>query len=210
LLKAFKSQDVVISTTPAHSTQTEISFIDAAVKAGVKRFTLSEFGSNSRNAKGVEIFPFMASKVKVVDYPKSKEETGLTWTALATGTFFDHSTHKSHSCLSVGFYGHDVAKHQATIWDSGDVKFSTTTRTMIGKAFVAVLDNPVETANQYLYVSSFQITMNEFVASLKKVPELTSGTSSMSKGKSGYSWVENCWCRERYGSGWGSWPWPQM
>jgi hypothetical protein len=61
-----------------------------------------------------------------------------------------------------------VAKHKATIWDSGAVKFSTTTRTTIGKAVVAVLANPVETANQYLYVSSFQITMNEFVASLKK------------------------------------------
>jgi hypothetical protein len=89
LLNAFKGQDAVISTTPAHSTQTEISFIDAAVKAGVKRFIPSEFGSNSQNAKGVEIFPFMASKVKVVDYLKSKEETGLTWTALATGAFFD-------------------------------------------------------------------------------------------------------------------------
>lgn len=31
----------------------------------------------------------MASKVKVVDYLKSKEEAGLTWTAIATGTFFD-------------------------------------------------------------------------------------------------------------------------
>jgi hypothetical protein len=61
-----------------------------------------------------------------------------------------------------------VAKHKATIRDSGAVKFSTTTRTTIGKAVVAVLANPVETANQYLYVSSFQITMNEFVASLKK------------------------------------------
>jgi hypothetical protein len=93
----------------------------------------------------------MASKVKVVDYLKSKEEAGLTWTAIATGTFFDlyvlgrtkalhyHSTHYLHSCISVGFYGHDVTKHQATIWDSGDEKFSTTTRATIAKAVGAVL-----------------------------------------------------------------------
>ena len=72
------------------------------------------------------------------------------------------------SCVSVGFYGHDVAKRKATIWDSGDKVFSTTTRATIGKAVTAVLVHPAETANQYLYVSSFQITMNQFVASLKK------------------------------------------
>jgi hypothetical protein len=79
-----------------------------------------------------------------------------------------HSTHYLHSCLSVGFYSHDVAKHKATIWDSGDEKFSTTTRATIAKAVGAVLANPKETAIQFLYVSSFKITMNEFVASLKK------------------------------------------
>jgi hypothetical protein len=32
----------------------------------------------------------------------------------------------------------------------------------------AVLTKPTETANQYLYVSSFELTMNEFVGYLKK------------------------------------------
>ena len=89
LLEAFRSQDAVISITPAHPPETEIAFIDAAVKAGVKRFIASEYGSNSRNAKCVEVFPMSRSKVRVTDYLKSKEETGLTWTAIATGTFFD-------------------------------------------------------------------------------------------------------------------------
>jgi hypothetical protein len=89
LLEAFKGQDAVISTTPAHSPQTEITFINTAMKVGVKRSVPSEFGSNSRNAKGVEVFPMLAPKVKVVDYLRSKEETGLTWTVIATGTFFD-------------------------------------------------------------------------------------------------------------------------
>jgi hypothetical protein len=74
-------------------------------------------------------------------------------------------THYLHSWLSVRVYGHDVTKHKTIIWGSGDEKFSTTTRATIAKA---VLANPKETANQFLYVSSFEITMNEFVASLKK------------------------------------------
>ena len=69
---------------------------------------------------------------------------------------------------SVGFYGHDVTKHKATIWDLGDEKFSMTTRATIAKAVGAVLTNHKEIANQFLYVSSFEITMNELVASLKK------------------------------------------
>src|SRR2546421_9773135 len=79
-----------------------------------------------------------------------------------------HSTHYLHRCPSMGFHGHDVTKHKATTWDSVDEKFSETTRATIAKAVGAVLANPKETANQFLYVSSFWITMNEFVASLKK------------------------------------------
>jgi hypothetical protein len=67
-----------------------------------------------------------------------------------------HSTHYLHGCLSFGFNGHDVAKHKATIWDSGDDKFSAATRATIARAVSAVLANPKETANQFLYVSSFQ------------------------------------------------------
>ena len=70
------------------------------------------------------------------------------------------------------------------------MKFSTTTRATIGKAVAAVLAKPTETANQYLYVSSFEITMNEFVASLKKVTgvdqwdiEHVNGEEQISKGR---------------------------
>jgi hypothetical protein len=86
-VEAFKGQDAVISTTPAHNVETETAFVNAAVKAGVKCFIPSKFGSNSQNAKCVKVFPMIASKVKVVDYLKSKEEAGLTWTVIATGTF---------------------------------------------------------------------------------------------------------------------------
>lgn len=89
LLEAFKGQDAIISTMPAHSTQTEIAFINAAVQTGIKRFIASESGGSSQNAKYVEIFPMLTFKIEVVNYLKSKEETGLTWTAIATGTFFN-------------------------------------------------------------------------------------------------------------------------
>jgi hypothetical protein len=59
------------------------------VKAGVRGFIASHYGGNSQNAKGTELFPLMKSKAKTTDYLKSREQTGLIWTAIATGSFFD-------------------------------------------------------------------------------------------------------------------------
>ena len=57
-------------------------------------------------------------------------------------------------------------------------------------AVAAVLVHSTETVNQYLYVSLFQVTMNEFVASLKKATgvegwgiEHLKGEEQMKKGK---------------------------
>ena len=67
-----------------------INIVDAAVTAGVKRFIPSEFGSNTLNKKVVELFgATMEAKVKVLNHLKEQESTGLTWTGIATGPFFD-------------------------------------------------------------------------------------------------------------------------
>lgn len=69
----------------------------------------------------------------------------------------------------MGFYGHDVARRRTIVWDAGIKKFSTTTRATIAKAVIAVLAKPTGTANQYLCISPFEITMNEFIAALENV-----------------------------------------
>jgi hypothetical protein len=73
-----------------------------------------------------------------------------------------------HSCLTTGFLGFDLQNHKATIYDSGDVAFSTTTRATVGLAVTSVLKHPAETANKYLYISSFEPTANEVLTSLEK------------------------------------------
>jgi len=90
LLEAFKGQDAIISTIATTSAGTQNVIIDAAVKAGVKRFVPSEFGSDTLNAKAMEILPqYFAGKTGAVDYLKTKEKDGLTWTAFVTGPFFE-------------------------------------------------------------------------------------------------------------------------
>lgn len=66
------------------------ALIDAAIKAGVKRFVPSEFGiEKDANDEIIKKAPFMAFKLEVSDYLISKEETGLTWSGIITGGFFD-------------------------------------------------------------------------------------------------------------------------
>lgn len=85
---AFKNQDAVLSLVGGLGTGDQPKFIDAAVKAGVKRFFPSEFGSKL-SKKAAEIFPGFEGKLQVVEYLKAQESKGLSWTAIVNGPFFD-------------------------------------------------------------------------------------------------------------------------
>lgn len=90
LLEALKGQDVVISTiSKAAADVQQKAIIDSAIKAGVKRFIPSEFGSDTRNEKAMKIFPFFKHKLNTVEYLKGKEKEGLTWSAFVTGPLFE-------------------------------------------------------------------------------------------------------------------------
>jgi hypothetical protein len=90
LLEAFKGKDAIISTIATSSAKQQELFIDIAIKAGVKRFVPSNFGSDVRNEKARVILPsFLKGKFDMVEYLKNKEKEGLTWTSFVTGPFFD-------------------------------------------------------------------------------------------------------------------------
>ena len=88
LVTAFTGQHAVVSTIAARATPVQKNFVDAAVQAGVKCFIPSEFGHDTR--KQCDIFPQLAQpKVDVVNYLKTKEVQGLSWTAIINGPFVD-------------------------------------------------------------------------------------------------------------------------
>ena len=90
LLSAFKGQDAVVVAISRLSAHKQKDFIDAAVKAGVKRFVPSEFGGDTENQKALAVLPQLYGKKKeVVDYLKGKEKDGLTWSAFVTGPIFE-------------------------------------------------------------------------------------------------------------------------
>ena len=89
LVAAFKGQDAIIDLAPPNVAAEHIKFIDTAIEAGVKRYIPGEFGSKTEEPRINEAVPAFQAKVEVANYLKSKEETGLTWTGIANGAFFD-------------------------------------------------------------------------------------------------------------------------
>ena len=162
---AFKGQDAVISLVGHAGFEGQKVVVDAAAKAGVKRFIPSEFGSDTANARVCELVPIFNRKRAIIDYTKSKEAEGLSWTGVITGPFLDWG-------LRTGFLGVNLSSHSAKIWDGGSVPFTATNLDTIGKALVAVLSTPElveQSKNTYIYVASLTATQNDILAILEKL-----------------------------------------
>ncbi|KZF22473.1 NAD(P)-binding protein [Xylona heveae TC161] len=161
LVKTLRGQDAVVSTVGGIALSDQKKIIDAAIEAGVKRFIPSEFGSNIWDKKTLELVPVFGKKKDVVEYLRSKESDGLTWTDIITGPFFDWG-------LKAGFLGFDLKSNTATIFDDGNRPFSTTTIATVGTAVANSLARPSQTANKIVYVSSVVTTQNEVLAAYEK------------------------------------------
>ena len=102
LIDAFKGQDAVVSALGRAGLGEEMKMIDASVKAGVKRFIPSEFGSDTKNANATSLIPVFGVKVRTKDHLKAQESKGLSWTAIATGPIFDWVSGLTDGKLSRG------------------------------------------------------------------------------------------------------------
>jgi hypothetical protein len=162
LLSIFKGNDTVISIVGATGIGEQKPYVDAAVEAGIKRFFPSEFGINGQSKAVQEMTPFFAVKEELLGYLVEKEKDGLTWTGLICGVLLDW-------CIANGFIGFDLTTKKADIWDDGKSTFSATNEDDLGKAVVAALRHPAETANKFVYVDSVATSQNEILAALEKV-----------------------------------------
>ncbi|KAG6367801.1 hypothetical protein INS49_001996 [Diaporthe citri] len=153
LKTALAGQDAVVSTiaSPAVGPQQQ-NVVDAAYASGVKRFIPSEFGINTRELQGLKIAQILAGKTKLVDdlQKKSEETKTFTWTGISNGLFFH-------------YFGFDAKAKKATVYDSGNEPFQTSSLSLIAKAVASVLKHPQETANKYLSIASFQPSLNEIL-----------------------------------------------
>ncbi|KAL3459692.1 hypothetical protein BJX64DRAFT_279062 [Aspergillus heterothallicus] len=161
LQAVLKGHDALISALGATGFSEQKKIIDAAIAAGVYRFLPSEFSSDVMNDVVLGLLPLFSQKKEVIDYLKSKESDSFTWTGIATSGLFDWG-------LANGFHGFDIASHTATIWDTGDRKWTMTNEKHLGDAVIAVLRKPEDTANQYLYVASVETSQGEVLAAFER------------------------------------------
>ena len=88
LVKAFEGQDAVVSAMGSTALDSQFAMVEAAAKAGVKRFLPSEMGINQLGPE-MAAMPTLDVKHKVVDALKKRESQGLSWTGLFNGPFYD-------------------------------------------------------------------------------------------------------------------------
>ena len=90
IAEAFKGQDAVVSTIATAGIGQQQAVVDAAIKAGVKRFIPSEFGMDTTTITGgaAKILGGKIALQGVLD-KAAKENEGFSWTGISTGMFFD-------------------------------------------------------------------------------------------------------------------------
>ena len=148
LVNVLKGQDAIVSTLGSLVIATQLRLVEAASKAGVKRFIPSEFGSNLSNSK-TRALPVYKDKVTVQDALAKEAAAGsLSYTLIYNGPFLDWG-------LAVGFVL-SVKGKSVTYFDGGENVVSTTSLPTIGKAVAGV------------YVQDTATTLKALAAKAKK------------------------------------------
>ncbi|KAJ3518240.1 hypothetical protein NM208_g14590 [Fusarium decemcellulare] len=92
------------------------------------------------------------------------------WIAVVNNPLLDWS-------MKVGCWGIDVKSRKAEIWDSGNVKASTSTLKRVGDAVAELLSWPDEELTKYknkpFYISSFCISQREMLESVQRATGTT-------------------------------------
>ncbi|KAF4437561.1 hypothetical protein F53441_13010 [Fusarium austroafricanum] len=164
LIAAFTGQDAVISTLSTANIAEQKIVIDAVAAAKVKRFMPSEFGSDT-SVEGLEkMAPFLKGKQDVMDYVKSKEADGLSWTAIFTGPWIDWMLVEGKGLLCL-----DIKSKTGELVDNGEPKFTTTTAPQVGEATAAALLQSDKTKNEYVHVGSYNTTQKQVIEALERI-----------------------------------------
>ena len=111
LVLAFAGQDAVLSLLGLSAIgDQQYALVEAAVKAGVKRFLPSEFGLDNASAQVLAVLPPFRVRTELVDTLKAKQAAGspMEWTAVIAGMFLDWG-------FRIGFLGLDVEQRTAEL-----------------------------------------------------------------------------------------------
>ncbi|KAI8219130.1 hypothetical protein K4K55_012339 [Colletotrichum sp. SAR 10_96] len=162
LAAALRGQDAVVSTVSKGGLLTQNTVIDASIKAGVKRYIPSDWGTFTTDPKAQrELVPVLGPMLDVQRYLAEKARTGeIEHTIFSVGAFLDFLT-----TVPVAF---DYASKTVELWDGGRHRLSTTSVSSIGKAVAGALKNPGATKNRNIKVHELVVTQRQLYELAKK------------------------------------------
>ncbi|KAF4857068.1 hypothetical protein CGCSCA4_v000464 [Colletotrichum siamense] len=162
LAAALRGQDAVVSTVSKGGLLTQNTVIDASIKAGVKRYIPSDWGTFTTDPKAQrELVPVLGPMLDVQRYLAEKARTGeIEHTIFSVGAFLDFLT-----TVPVAF---DYASKTVELWDGGRHRLSTTSVSCIGKAVAGALKNPEATKNRNIKVHELVVTQRQLYELAKK------------------------------------------
>ena len=150
LTSALQGQDALVSVISHLATGIQAKLVDAAVAAGVKRIIPSDYGCDITLPQNKN-FPGYAEKLDILKRIKEGiSGTQTTWTSLNVGPFLDWG-------IAIGFLVNAREKKQI-LFDGGEVEWSTTILSSVGKAVAGILKHPAETTNRVMHVHSAVVT----------------------------------------------------
>ncbi|PBP26456.1 NAD(P)-binding protein [Diplocarpon rosae] len=188
LTEALLGQDALISAVASPVVSVQRLLIDAAVKAGVKRFIPSEFGNDTKNAETRKL-PVYAAKVEIEEYLDTLAVKGaISYTLLYNGPFLDWG-------LRNGIF-FNFKERKADIYDGGDQNFSTSRLSTVGKAVRRILTHPRETSDRAIRIKDIDVSQNQL---LKLAQALTPGEEWQLTNVSTAELEKDAWAQVREG-----------
>lgn len=165
LTTALAGQDAVIAAFPLGDVSAHLRLVEAAYRAGVRRFIPADFGSCDAADPVAQKYLKLYTDKEMVRQKCVTLAAGsggkFEWTTIVCGHFFDYG-------LRDGLLHFDLATQTAQILNDGNINASASTLPRVAEALVRVFQLPEETANRAVFVQSFNPTQNEILASLEK------------------------------------------
>lgn len=176
LVRALQGHHFLIITTPGFAPpEVHSTLAKAAATAGVPYVMPNGYGTDFSNEalRGED----MVGEA-VLKRCKEIERVGkgkTAWIALVCGFWYEHSL-----ALGDWWFGFDIGKRRATLFDEGTTRINSSTMASVGRAVAGLLSLPERSEggggtclegwrNKPLYVSSFLVNQREMLGSLLRV-----------------------------------------
>ncbi|KAJ5822460.1 hypothetical protein N7447_004800 [Penicillium robsamsonii] len=164
LTTALAGQDAAICVVGPGGIGAQVTMIEAAEAAGVKRFIVDDFGWGPDFRNLPEFRAIHAHRRAGWELARAKAQANpnFTFTGITSGNPIDWAIKR------FPLMGFDIAQGSAIIYDSGTEKFTATTLAGIGQSVVGVLQHPDETANRFVKVLSIITNQTELLEAFQR------------------------------------------